>query len=237
MISVVIPAYNEEEYLPLCLEALAAQTTRETMEVIIVDNNSTDRTQHVAKQFSQTLTIRIFEEEMQRRGAARKNGFSHAQGEIIFSLDADSIPHPQWIERILKKFHSDPDIVAVMTSAYISDCKTSTNILHNIVQPVSLQVCRLYHHHHILPGHSFAVRRDAYHMAGGFDSNFDAQEDIELSNRVAKFGRIVRLHGLPVLMSGRRFREGFLRGWWDYFSTFSSQFWFKKKKVTLREAK
>jgi len=91
MISIVIPAYNEEENIRCCLEGLVAQKTDQEFEVIVVDNVSTDKTSGVARTFVDKINLRVVEEHTKGRGAARCRGFSEATGETILSTDADCV--------------------------------------------------------------------------------------------------------------------------------------------------
>jgi glycosyltransferase involved in cell wall biosynthesis len=104
-VSLVIPVYNEESYLALCLQAIAQQTVR-PFEVIVVDNNSTDNTVAIARQFS---FVRLLREPRQGVVYAREHGFNAARGEIVGRIDGDTILDPSWIEKTQEVF-SDPTV-------------------------------------------------------------------------------------------------------------------------------
>lgn len=91
MISVVIPAFNEEAYIKQCLTSLVNQQTTEAYEVIVVDNNSTDSTIQIVQKFNQLLNLKIIHEKVKGRGSARKRAFYETSGKIILSTDADAI--------------------------------------------------------------------------------------------------------------------------------------------------
>ncbi len=107
-ISVVVPAYNEEEVLPACIEALLSQT-RTPDEIIIVDNNSSDRTAEVARSYG----VRVIVEPQQGIMPAVYRGVSESKGDIIARCDADSIVPSDWIERIEKKMQARPEAAGV----------------------------------------------------------------------------------------------------------------------------
>jgi glycosyltransferase involved in cell wall biosynthesis len=96
-LSIVIPVYNEAESLGRCLEAIAGQTTA-PYEVIIVDNNSTDRTSAVARRYN---FARVIDEPRQGIVYARSSGFDAARGDIIGRIDADSLLPSDWVEHIV----------------------------------------------------------------------------------------------------------------------------------------
>jgi glycosyltransferase involved in cell wall biosynthesis len=107
-VSLVIPVYNEESYLALCLQAIAQQTVR-PFEVIVVDNNSTDNTAAVARQFP---FVKLIQETRQGVAYARDRGFNAACGDVIGRTDGDTILAPDWVEKIQQAF-TDPSVDAV----------------------------------------------------------------------------------------------------------------------------
>lgn len=94
--SVVIPAFNEELLIGACLESLANQNTSISFEVIVVDNNSTDRTDEIAKHHG----ARVIKESNAGVCWARQAGLSASKGEIIVSTDADTTFPINWLENI-----------------------------------------------------------------------------------------------------------------------------------------
>jgi glycosyltransferase involved in cell wall biosynthesis len=96
-ISIVIPAYNEERHLKACLDAIVAQTAAPD-DVVVVDNNSTDRTAAIAAEYP---FVRVIKESRQGRGYARTAGFNAVTTDVIGRIDADSVIAPNWIERVL----------------------------------------------------------------------------------------------------------------------------------------
>lgn len=109
-LSLIIPVYNEERHIKDCLDAVAAQTVKPD-EVIVVDNNSTDKTIELAEKYPFVTVIR---ELKQGRGYARTTGFNAASGDIIGRIDADSRVHTNWVE-IVKKTFSDDSTISGMT--------------------------------------------------------------------------------------------------------------------------
>src|SRR5262245_284922 len=99
MISVIIPARNEEEFLPATIEALKAQSYR-NFETIVVANGCNDRTVEVARE----LGCRVFDLEARGLGAARNRGGREAGGQILVFLDADTLLPKNALKTIASKF-------------------------------------------------------------------------------------------------------------------------------------
>ncbi len=107
-LSFVVPAFNEEAYLPACLESILKQIDPASSglppgscEIIVVNNASTDRTGEIARRFPGVIVV-----EEQRKGLtfARQAGFAASSGELIANVDADSRLTPGWVERVLLTF-------------------------------------------------------------------------------------------------------------------------------------
>ena len=115
-ISIVIPAFNEAEYIAACLNSIAGQTIMPD-EVIIVDNNSIDQTVKIAEQypFATVLT-----EPRQGVRFAYRTGMDAARGEIIGRIDADTVLSPDWCER-LEILFDEPTTAAVTGACWYYD--------------------------------------------------------------------------------------------------------------------
>lgn len=94
----------------------------------------------------------------------------------------------------------------------------------------------LLYGHCWLSGFSFAIRKSAYQNSGGFDPDLNAQEDIDLSFRVSKLGKIKLVTDTPVLFSGRRFKDqGLVGGIGDYITSFKGYRSGKKNETSLSD--
>ncbi len=99
-VSLVIPAYNEESHLAACLESIARQSVQ-PLEVIVVDNNSTDQTAAIASRYP---FVTILHETQQGVVYARNTGFNAARGDIIGRTDADGRLAEDWVETVQNIF-------------------------------------------------------------------------------------------------------------------------------------
>ncbi len=231
-VSVVIPAFNEEKYISDTLFSLlkSEQQTQINYEVILVDNNSTDKTVEVAQKFRDGMNLRIIKEKKQGRGAARSRGFKEALGEIVLSADADTIFYKGWVEKLSSAIKGD--VIGVSTSCKIVDSSGLNNAFFNFAQPTLMVLYRIFLGHYWLSGFSSGILKSVYEKSGGFDTSLQAQEDLDLSFKVAKLGKI-KFINKPVIFSGRRFKKGLIIGIWDYFRSFTEAFVLKKKSVYL----
>ncbi len=99
-VSVVLPVFNEEEYVAKCLTSLENQIVPAD-EIIVVDNNCTDQTIAIAKKFNK---IRVVKETKQGISFARNRGFNEARSPVVGRIDADSILPRDWVKRIKDDF-------------------------------------------------------------------------------------------------------------------------------------
>jgi glycosyltransferase involved in cell wall biosynthesis len=107
-LSIVIPAYNEQSHLKICLNAIEKQTVMPD-EVIVVDNNSTDSTVKIAEKYK---FVSIVSEQKQGMAHARNKGFDIAKGEIIGRIDADASLASNWVE-VAKGALTNKNIAAI----------------------------------------------------------------------------------------------------------------------------
>lgn len=182
-VSVVIPVYNGEVTIEKCIESILAQDyPKDKLEVIVVNNNSTDRTAEIVRQYPVTL----LNESQQGVGAARNRGLAHARGELIASTDADCYVNPRWLSELVKPFE-----------------EKSVGGVGGTINGASLETAvERYAHSRPLLNHSFnpeqslpylitgnaAFRRELLNSVGGFDNNFSGVEDSEISWRIYQKG-------------------------------------------------
>jgi len=112
IISVVVPFYNAEPYIQRCIAGLLAQQyPREAYEIIMIDNNSTDASAAIVKQYPH---LTLLTEQKQGAYAARNRGLAAARGSIIAFTDPDCVPDPYWLQQIATAFASTDDIAVVL---------------------------------------------------------------------------------------------------------------------------
>jgi len=115
-LSIIIPAYNEEAHLGACLQAIADQTDPPD-EVIVVDNNSIDKTAEIARSFP---FVKLLHEKCQGLRATRSRGVNAAMGDIIGRIDADTHLGPGWA-RAARQIFADPSVMGAVGPVYYHD--------------------------------------------------------------------------------------------------------------------
>lgn len=101
-VSVIIPVYNGEKTLKQCLDSVLNQTYK-NYEVIVVDNNSTDKTKEIIKELQKkNNNVRYLFEPKRGRGVVRYKGEINAKGDIILMTDSDCIVPKNWIKEMIK---------------------------------------------------------------------------------------------------------------------------------------
>lgn len=202
LVTIVVPAYNEEGTLKSCLNSLLKQNYEGETEIVVVDNASDDRTAEIAASYG----CRVIYEGHRGYNYSVKRGFDQARGSIIACTDADSFVPSNWISRIVKHL-SRKDIVAC------------TGIFNFHDGPFWLRATgRLFgalNYH--LAGANMAVKRDAYHQVGGFSTKINLGADVHLGMRLKKIGKVKIDRRLIVRTSSRRFHRAFWKTLAQYY--------------------
>lgn len=146
-VSVIIPVYNVERFLPRCLDSIVAQTLRE-IEIICVDDGSPDRSADILKRYAaQDGRIRIISQENRGLGGARNRGFDAATGEFILYVDSDDWIDSDYCEKLYAAaVEADAD-VACCSIRKIRSSREKWTIRYDRVQIFSdvqekFRVCR-----------------------------------------------------------------------------------------------
>jgi len=196
IVSVIIPAYNEQNYISRCLDAVLDQTADRGMyEVLVVDNGSFDRTALLAE----AKGARVVHEPQKGYGNALRRGVEESLGQVLAFTDADCRVPTDWLEKILNDLEARPGIVAV-----------GGKLLFYDVHPMLDRVTRLILSRvDTLPGCNMAIRRGALDRVGGFQTSLNLSLDYWITLRLRTIGGIFIDKSLVVVTSGRRFRGAF----------------------------
>lgn len=209
--SVIIPAYNEEQYLSRLLDSIEVARTnfsggRDQIEVIVADNDSTDATAEVAAGYA----ARVVHVAKRRIAAARNGGARASSGEILCFIDADSAIHPQTFDEVDRAMKTGRYVWGV-TGATMERTSLALFITYWMFMPMVLLTG-------LDMGFSFC-RREDFEAVGGYDESRLYAEDVLLPLTLRRLGRtrgqrITRLPQVKALGCTRKFDQF---GDWHYF--------------------
>ena len=210
-ISVVIPAYNEELLLPKLLQSLQKQTFSLPYEVIVVDNNSTDKTASIAKAFGAT----VISEKKRGYAYACNAGFEASKGEIIARADADYIQPKDWLLKIWNAFEKDKKLVALGGPLYPLESTLLENIIYYPGIVIWMSILKILGRGFLFP--NMALRKDIFPKTGGFDTHLQFGEDTEMCLKLKRLGKVAYIPSIYVYTSIRKMRSlGFIQSVFGY---------------------
>lgn len=199
-VSIVIPAYNEEKQLPNLFAALKKQTYQ-NFEVVVVNNNSTDKTEEIAISFADKV---IFEEK-QGFSPARNRGFREASGKIIVKIDADTIPETYCLDKIVNVFKSGNDISAASGVTASASIDSLLGRFSYCLYFITMYFLRIIMGHHSLNGPIYALRADVAAIVRPHNEDWKYHEDMDMSCHASCYGKVVLIPGVLGVASYRRF--------------------------------
>lgn len=206
-LTLVIPVFNEEDTIRDCLEC-AARQTQPFDEIIVVDNNSTDRTVELAAGYASRLPLSVVHEPRQGVLWARETGFAAANGDYIARIDADTQLHPQWVARMRRHLNANPDTVAINGLSYMRDTPFTDRNLESMTKlAMSTERGRQRLDAQDLSGNNMLIRKSAWRAAQPFLlKRTDLHEDIDLffAVRQARCGSLSFLPSALASVSPRR---------------------------------
>jgi len=194
-VSIIVPAYNEEDNISDTLERLSELNyPKDKLEIIVVDDGSKDNTYNIAKEFERKYNfIKVFRKENGGKASALNYGIKKSTGEYIVTLDADSYPKKDVLIEMIKYFYIDPDVSIVVPSIQTKDVDTIIRkyqyvdyAIYNFSRLVLDQLDSIY----IVPGPFSIFKREVFEKIGYFDEK-NITEDMEIALRA-------RAHNLKI---------------------------------------
>ena len=203
--SIIIPAYNEEKYLPRTLTSArdAVDKVESTGEIIVVDNNSTDRTAEIAREFN----VNIVFEKYNQIARARNTGMRSAKGEYFIFLDADTILSPELLSAALENLSAG--------NCCGGGCKVE------IDRPLTFTAKKFLNFwnwlsvkYSLAAGCFIYCTRDGFEEIGGFNEKIYASEEIWFSRKLTGWGKKQKLDfkiitNISIVTSGRKLDNEF----------------------------
>ena len=200
LVSVVVPAYNARRTVRATIASIEAQTV-EDIEIVLVDDGSTDDTASVAAA-SGARGLRVITQANAGHAAARNTGIAAARGKYIAFLDADDLWFPQKLERQLAVIRRGPDVRAVQSGAarvdedlnvlWVEACRVSQDPLWDTLRFRNMPALMS----------TLLVEKTLLEDVGGFDASLVILQDWDLAIRLAERGQF---HSLPEVLAAYRF--------------------------------
>lgn len=212
-VSVVIPAYNAAATIGETLKALGTQSGAPPMEIVVVDNASTDETATIAK----ALGARVLYEEQRGPAAARNCGIAAAAAPLIAHLDADTVPSRRWLSQLVVPFADETTVLAAgNTLCYPPQTAAERYVHESGLYDTQRAIGRAVFP--FVPSLNMAVRRDAALAVGGWNVQMPTGEDVDFSHRILKrFGGCIAYAESAVLYHRVRATDAALkRQAWTY---------------------
>lgn len=218
-ISVIIPAFNEEKYISKCLDSILEQETSVVYEVVVVNNNSTDKTRAIALDKG----VKVINEVRQGTASAKNAGAKVAKASILVFLDADCIVPKNYIERIFKFFRKSPNI-GVYGGPYVYyDGGVLLKFLTDYMDYFYwyFRIIKLFTGIQGYSGGNLAIKGEVFDEVRGYNgsiSNIVIPDDLEFAVRLNNAGyKIYYDRNFKVFSSARRSKNFLSLGLWRRF--------------------
>ncbi|MCQ2738298.1 MAG: glycosyltransferase [archaeon] len=196
-LSIIIPTYNEEEYLPKLLESIKMQDFTD-YEVIVADANSKDNTRKIATDYGAKVV------DGGLPGVGRNAGARVAKGDLLLFLDSDLELTPNYINNVIEEFEEKNLGIAITQMTPLSE-KKKDKILHDLANWFMISVENIKPHGAGCYG--MISKRSLHEKCNGFDENLDFGEDTDYIERLAELEEFKVLRNAKVGVSTRRLEE------------------------------
>jgi glycosyltransferase involved in cell wall biosynthesis len=188
-VSIVIPVFNEESNLIATLDSLSYSQSNRAIEIVIVDNNSTDGTIHTIS----SLGLSYTSQTIQSVSFTRQKGLEVAKGSIIINCDADTIYPPLYIDILTKQLETYKNISCVYTrySFLPSEFRTRLDyLLYEKISGLLFTIRRRRKEYLNVMGFCFAFRKADALEIGGFNTSRPLWSDGWMAMKLLKLGNL-----------------------------------------------
>lgn len=197
ILSLIIPTYNEEEYLPILLESIKQQDFSD-YEIIVADADSKDNTVKIAEEYGCIVV------EGGMPAVGRNNGAKVAKGDYLLFLDSDLKLTEDYLAKVIYEFKMERLGIAITQMKPLSK-KTEDKLLHDLANLFMISVEKIKPHGAGCYG--IIAKRELHERCGGFNEELTFGEDTEYIERLAKKERFKVLRNAKIGVSTRRLEE------------------------------
>lgn len=193
-VSVVMPVFNTEDYLPYALQSILSQTFTD-FEFIILDDGSTDRSVRIVQEHAEgDDRVRFFPLEHRGYVTMLRRGLHHCRGEFIARMDSDDISLPHRFEKQIAYLREHPDVVAVGSRVELIDpfgSKVETPPHKTTHEEIEAELLNGVGWAMVHP--TVMVRREPLMRVGGYREDLMVSEDLDLFLRLAEVGKLANM--------------------------------------------
>jgi cellulose synthase/poly-beta-1,6-N-acetylglucosamine synthase-like glycosyltransferase len=230
-VAIIVPCWNEEKTVHGTIESLLAlEYPKDKLELIVVDDGSTDTTWSEILKYQGHPQIKVLQKPNGGKHTAVNYGIEHTTTDFISCLDADSFVAPDALKRMIYMFQQNPDMMAIAPSIIISNPKTIIQKIQKVEYNMGIYVKKMLAYLgaiHVTPGPFSVFRREVFQTIGGFRKAHNT-EDMEIAYRMQEAHmRIGHCHTahiftvapttIPKLFKQRvRWIYGFIQNTFDY---------------------
>lgn len=236
-VTVLIPAFNEEHSIePTLNSILASDYPKDRLEVIVIDDGSTDHTYEIAKRFI-SKNVKVFTKKNGGKGTALNFAIGKSSGEIVFSMDADTFVEPDSLKKMVRYFKNEK-VMCVTPAITLYKPKGILQGIQAIEYLTGIFLRKTFSYLnavHITPGAFSAYRKTFFEKYGGYDEN-NLTEDLELALRIQINGGLIEnaedaaVYTLApktfstLLKQRRRWYIGLMKNTWKYRRIFGPKY-------------
>lgn len=188
LVSVIMPAYNQEDFIQSSIESVLSQTYS-NWELVVINDGSTDRTKEVVESFSDQRII-LINQENQGVSKTRNNGLAASKGELIAFLDADDLWLPKKLEKQVQQFQTLGENVGFIHAYYTEfDNRGEYSpkpFKHLKGLNIDGDVKRSIVIHDFVATLTVMIKREVLESIGDFDTTLSGPEDWDLWIRIAQ---------------------------------------------------
>ncbi len=197
LVTVLIPAHNEEKVVERCLESVRGSTYKH-IQIIAVDDASTDKTLSILRRYKREhtdldMTVTRTPHNVGKGGALNHALRRHARGDLVMAIDADSMISPRAIERAIAYF-ANPDVVGVAANVSVMPDRSILGTLQKFEHMIGYRAKKVYsltNCEFVIGGVASTYRMDVLREVGFYDTD-TVTEDIGLSIKIISSGNIQR---------------------------------------------
>jgi biofilm PGA synthesis N-glycosyltransferase PgaC len=186
-ITFLVPAYNEEKNIGKCLESiLNLNYPKDKLEVIVIDDGSTDNTAKIVKKFK---GVKLIRQENQGKAAALNNGLEHVKTELVACMDADSFPDKDFLLKMIG-YMERKNVASVTPAIKVLKAETLMQKIQWVEYLWSIFLRKLFNFfdcQYVTPGPGSIYKTYILKKLGGFDRN-NIVEDMEIAFRLVEKG-------------------------------------------------